>query len=173
MSTPAGRLDSTGSVIADFGRHFVYYALAIILIWVGGLKFAAYEAEAIQGLVSESPLLSWLYDVFSVRDFSRILGSVEILAGIGIALRPLVPLLSALGSAFAVVLFATTITFLFTTPGVYTADGFPLLSPMPGQFLAKDLLLVAAAVWCLGDSMSARRGAPGRTRGERVPARAQ
>lgn len=161
MSADAGRLHNADSGIARVGRHFVRYALAIILIWVGGLKFATYEAEAVQGLVSESPLLSWLYSVFSVPDFARILGSGEILAGIGIALRPIAPLLSALGSAFAVVLFGTTLTFLFTTPGVYTADGFPQLSPMPGQLLAKDLLLLGVAIWSLGDSLSARRGARG------------
>lgn len=102
-----------------------------------------------------------MYDIFSVDAFARILGVVEILAGIGIALRPIVPLLSALGSAFAVLLFATTLTFLFTTPGVYTAGGFPQLSPAPGQFLARDLLLFAVAIWCLGDSLSDVRGARG------------
>ena len=146
---------STGSAIAAFGRYFVLYALAVILIWVGGLKFAAYEAEAIQPLVAESPLLSWLYDIFDVRTFARILGIAEILAGIAIALRPIVPSLSALGGAFATVLFAGTLTFLFTTPGVYQKAGFPQLSPMPGQFLAKDLLLLAAAIWVVGDSLAA------------------
>ncbi|MGI8702195.1 MAG: DUF417 family protein [Nocardioidaceae bacterium] len=154
-------MSSLRSAIAPFGRHFVRCALALILIWVGGLKFAAYEAEAVQALTSESPLLSWVYDIVSVPAFARILGVVEILAGIGIALRPIVPLLSALGSAFAVLLFATTLTFLFTTPGVYTSGGFPQLSPMPGQFLAKDLMLLAVAIWPLGDALSDMRSARG------------
>ena len=38
---------------------------------------------------------------------------------------------------------------------VYEAGGFPQLSPMPGQFLAKDILLLAAAVWVVGDSLAA------------------
>ncbi|MBA3800414.1 MAG: DUF417 family protein, partial [Geodermatophilaceae bacterium] len=86
MSNPEPK--STGSAIAAGGNYFVLYALALILIWVGGLKFAAYEAQAIQPLVAESPLLSWLYDIFDVRTFARILGIAEILAGIAIALRP-------------------------------------------------------------------------------------
>jgi len=88
----APTISSLRSAIAPFGRQFVRYALAVILIWVGALKFAAYEAEAVQALTSESPLLSWVYDIFSVDAFARILGVVEILAGIGIALRPIVPL---------------------------------------------------------------------------------
>ena len=165
MSNLVQRSPLAGERIAVFGRYFVLYALAVILIWVGGLKFAAYEAMAVQGLVTESPLLSWVYDIVDVRTFARILGIAEILAGLAIALRPVVPLLSVLGGAFAVVLFAVTLTFLLSTPMVYEPAGFPQLSPMPGQFLAKDLLLLAAAIWVVGDSlaaMSRRRHVPDR-----------
>jgi len=55
------------------------------------LKFLAYEAESIQPLVAASPLLSWLYDIVDVRPFARMLGTAEILAGVAIALRPVVP----------------------------------------------------------------------------------
>ena len=165
MSNLVQRSPLAGERIAVFGRYFVLYALAVILIWVGGLKFAAYEAMAVQGLVTESPLLSWVYDIVDVRTFARILGIAEILAGLAIALRPVVPLLSVLGGAFAVVLFAVTLTFLLSTPMVYEPAGFPQLSPMPGQFLAKDLLLLAAAIWVVGDSLAAmshRRHVPDR-----------
>ncbi len=155
MSRNVQRAHGAGDSIAVLGRYLVLYALAAILIWVGGLKFVAYEAQAIMPLVAESPLLSWLYDIFDVRSLARLLGSAEILAGVAIALRPVVPWLAALGGAFATVLFVTTVTFLFTTPGVYEAGGFPQLSPMPGQFLAKDILLLAAAVWVVGDSLAA------------------
>ena len=133
MSNLVQRSPLAGERIAVFGRYFVLYALAVILIWVGGLKFAAYEAMAVQGLVTESPLLSWVYDIVDVRTFARILGIAEILAGLAIALRPVVPLLSVLGGAFAVVLFAVTLTFLLSTPMVYEPAGFPQLSPMPGR----------------------------------------
>lgn len=155
MSSAVHRSDRHG--IEVFGRYFVFYALAGILIWVGGLKFVAYEAQAIQPLVTESPLLAWFYDIFDVRTFAKLLGSAEILAGIAIALRPVMPGLSAIGGALATVLFAVTLSFLFSTPGVYEAAGFPQLSPMPGQFLAKDLLALAASIWVLGDSLAATR----------------
>jgi len=60
------------------------------------------------------------------------------------------------GSVFAVLIFCSTISFLFTTPGV-TAGGFGLLSGLPGQFLIKDIVLLGVALWTLGDSLGARR----------------
>jgi len=34
------------------------------------------------------------------------------------------------------------------------------LSALPGQFLLKDLVLMGAALWTLGESMGARRSRP-------------
>jgi uncharacterized membrane protein YkgB len=58
-----------------------------------------------------------------------------------------------------VLLFASTLGFLVTTPGVTAAPagGFPVLSVLPGQFLLKDLVLVGAALWTLGDSLGTAR----------------
>ena len=67
------------------------------------------------------------------------------------------PRLSAVGSAIAILLFLGTLSFLFTTPGVTAAGGFPVLSVMPGQFLLKDLVLLGAALWTLGDSLGAAK----------------
>jgi len=53
----------------------------------------------------------------------------------------------AFGSIGAIVVFLTTLTFLLTTPGVWQPGyGFPSLSPRPGQFIAKDLLFLDAAL---------------------------
>jgi uncharacterized membrane protein YkgB len=63
-----------------------------------------------------------------------------------------------------ILLFLGTLSFLFTTPGVTAASGFPVLSVQPGQFLLKDLVLVSASLWTLGDSLGAAlpwRRAPG------------
>src|SRR3712207_7294894 len=60
---------------------------------------------------------SWAYGVFSVQGFSYLLGVTEIVIGALIALRPLSAKLAAAGSALAVVMFMTTLSFLFTTPG--------------------------------------------------------
>jgi uncharacterized membrane protein YkgB len=139
------------------GRLLLRYGLVVVIAWIGALKYTTYEATAIQPLVAHSPLLSWVYDIFSVRAFSAALGTVEIIAALLIALRPLAPRVSALGSVLAVLLFLGTLSFLFTTPGVTAAGGFPVLSVLPGQFLLKDLVLIGASLWTLGDSLGASR----------------
>ena len=44
--------------------------------------------------------------------------------------------------------YVITLTFFLTTPGVAEAmaGGFPAISAMPGQFLLKDLVLLAASL---------------------------
>ncbi len=149
-----------GQKLENIGATVIRYGLVAVLLWVGLLKFTAYEAEAIQGLVANSPLMSWTYSVMSVRAFSAVLGVIEITLGILIALRPVAPRLSAFGSIGAIVMFLTTLTFLLTTPGVWQPGyGFPSLSPMPGQFIAKDLLFLGAALWTAGEALrAANRG---------------
>jgi uncharacterized membrane protein YkgB len=134
------------------GRQAVRYGLVVVLLWIGGMKFTAYEAEGISGFVSNSPLMSWAYSIFSVRSFSALLGVTEIVVGLLIAARPISARASLVGSAAAAGMFATTLSFLLTTPGVWeaTAGGFPALSVVPGQFLVKDFVLFGAAIWLLG-----------------------
>jgi uncharacterized membrane protein YkgB len=90
-----------------------------------------------------------------VRAFAATLGSLEIAAALLIAIRPLAPKISVIGSAMGILLFLSTPSFLFTTPGVTAASGFPVLSVLPGQFLLKDLVPVSASLWTLGDSLGA------------------
>lgn len=66
--------------------------------------------------------------------------------------------LSAIGSLGAIVMFLITLTLLLTTPGVWQPGyGFPAVSAMPGQFLAKDLVLLGAAMWTAGEALRAAR----------------
>jgi reactive chlorine resistance protein C len=139
------------------GRHVVRYGLVIVIAWIGALKYTSYEATAIQPLIAHSPLMSWLYNILSVRALGASLGTVEILAAALIAVRPAWPRVSAAGSAIAVLLFLSTLSLLFTTPGVTAASGFPVLSVLPGQFLLKDLVLLGASLWTLGDSLGAAK----------------
>ena len=150
--------------LATAGRLLVRYGLVVVIAWIGALKYTTYEATAIQPLIAHSPLFSWIYGVVSVRAFAAALGTAEIIAALLIAVRPLAPRLSVLGSAMAVLLFASTLSFLFTTPGATTASGFPVLSVLPGQFLLKDLVLIGASLWTLGDSLGAASGSSARAR---------
>ena len=146
-----GTVDAVGGLAARYG-------LVIVIAWFGGMKFTNYEAKGLQPLVSESPLMNWLYDIFSVYTFSVLLGVFEVAAAVLIAVKPWWPKVSILGSGLAIVLFAATISFLFTTPGVFdeSVGGFPLLS-VTGGFLIKDVALLGLSAWTLTDALRATR----------------
>ena len=139
------------------GMHVTRYGLVLVLLWIGGMKFTAYEAEGIKPLVANSPLMGWVYNLMSVTAFSSLLGVVEIAIGGLIALRPVWPVGSAIGSGLAVGMFLTTLSFLVTTPGWEPSlGGFPAISAMPGQFVLKDIVLLGAALWTAGEAWAAR-----------------
>ena len=64
-------------------------------------------------------------------------------------------------SLLAIMLFVATISFMFTTPGVFDASqgGFPALS-LEGGFLMKDIALLGISVWTLTDALLIGRGGP-------------
>ena len=151
-----------GTKLQTAGQVLLRYGLVLILVWIGGMKFTAFEAAAIQPLVATSPLMSWLYRFLSVQAVSNLLGIVEISAALMIASRQVSAKLAALGSAMAVVMFLTTLSFLFTLPGWEPQlGGFPGLSSA-GGFLVKDLILLGAALWSLGESLNALATDPAR-----------
>jgi uncharacterized membrane protein YkgB len=140
------------------GLHVARYGLVIVLLWIGGMKFTHYEAEGIKPLVANSPLMGWVYRIMSVDRFSALLGVVEIAVGVLIALRPVWPMGSAVGSGLAAGMFLTTLSFLVTTPGWEPSlGGFPALSAMPGQFLLKDVVLLGVALFSAGEALGAAR----------------
>ena len=117
------------------------------------MKFPAYEAHGIQPLVAHSPLLSWMYGLLTVDQFSQGLGVVEVLIAVLIGLRHWSAKASALGSGVAVLMFLTTLSFVFSTPGWEPSlGGFPALSGAVGQFLLKDVVLLGASLWTLGEA---------------------
>ncbi|MEX2170041.1 MAG: DUF417 family protein [Pirellulales bacterium] len=147
-------LSSAGArTVESLGRHTARYGLVLALFWIGGMKFTVYEAEGISGFVSNSPLMSWAYSVFSVQSFSALLGVTEIAIALMIASRPFSVRAALVGTGLAVGMFLTTLSFLLTTPGVWeaSAGGFPALSVVPGQFLAKDFVLFGASLRLFGD----------------------
>jgi len=149
---------NTPSKLIRIGEIMIRYGLVLILLWVGALKFLTYEAQGIKPLVENSGLMSWGYDVMSIQQFAIVIGVMEIIIALLIAMRFVSPKISAVGSIGAIFMFIVTISFLFTTPGVWQqGEGFPYPSPMPGQFLAKDLMLLAASIWTAGEALIAAR----------------
>ncbi|MDQ6759034.1 MAG: DUF417 family protein [Acidobacteriota bacterium] len=138
------------------GAIVIRYGLVLVIFWIGCLKFTDYESKGVFEHASNSPLLSWAYQIFDARGFSRVLGVVEITLAALIAARPLQATISAIGSVGAIAMFLTTLSFLLTTPGVWQPEyGFPSLSGSPGQFLVKDVVLLGAALWTAGEALLA------------------
>lgn len=148
-----GRVE-IGEKLSGLGTFLIRYGLVLVILWIGAMKFTAYEANGIQPLVVNSPFIGWVYQILSIQAFSSLLGTVEITIAVMILLRPLSPKVSAIGSVLAMLMFLTTMSFLFSTPGWEPSlGGFPALSVVPGQFLIKDIVLFGAAVWSLGESL--------------------
>ncbi|MBA2301680.1 MAG: DUF417 family protein [Acidobacteria bacterium] len=154
---PTRDTETPGGMLERFGEIALRYGLVAILLWVGALKFTAYEAEGIEPLVANSPLMSWAYLALGLRPLASLIGVVEIVLALMIATRSFAPRVSAIGSLGAIGTFLITLTFIVTTPGVWQPGyGFPFPSPMPGQFLLKDLMLLAVAIWTAGEAMRPR-----------------
>lgn len=143
-----------GERISNAGRLAISLTSATVLGWIGAMKFTAYEAGAIEGLVQSSPLVSWLYQVFSVQGASNLIGTVEIATAAMILLGTKFPKAALVGAVAAAFTFLVTASFLITAPVFEPSlGGFPALSVVPGQFLLKDIILLAAAVFLAGDAL--------------------
>ena len=127
---------STASKLDRLGMVMLRGALVLVLIWIGGLKFVDYEAESIVPLVANSPVMSFLYRQPTeyrshmnregelnpqhrawhrengTYSFSHGLGVVIVCIGLLIALYPIKPELSALGSCLLIAMSCTTLSFL-------------------------------------------------------------
>ena len=131
------------------------WALVVIFLWFGGMKFTAYEAEGIAPFIAHSPLMSWLHILFGIRGASYVIGVLELSTAAALIAGAINPVFSALGAAMSTITYLITITFFISTPGVAepTAGGFPAISAAPGQFLLKDLVLLAASLCLLSASV--------------------
>jgi reactive chlorine resistance protein C len=124
-----------------FGMGMLRLGLAVVLVWIGGLKFISYEADSIVPLVANSPFMSFLYhypapeyrehmnkegqaipanqqwnESNGTYPVSYGLGVIIVSLGIMIALYPIWPQVSAVGSFLLILMSLTTLSFLVTTP---------------------------------------------------------
>lgn len=122
--------------------------LAVVIGWIGLLKFTPAEASAIEPFARHSPLSGWAFNYLTVQQFSNVVGLTELLI-VGLLLFGFVNLSARrLGGVLAAGMFLTTLSFLFTTPGVVdgTVAGFIPALTVPGQFLLKDIVLLGVAI---------------------------
>lgn len=154
----AGASASTSGETADrlraISEYALRYSVILVLAWIGAMKFTAYEAGAIEGLVASSPLVSWLYSVFSQQGVSNLIGTIEIATAAALALGVKFKPAAVAGALGAIATFSITLTFLFSAPGWEASlGGFPALSVVPGQFLLKDIVLLAVSVSLLAKAL--------------------
>ena len=122
------------SLLIGYARRingpFLRISLAIILAWIGALKFV--DPSPVVGLLQASlPFLAF-------NAFVYLLGSIEIV----VAILLITGTAQAYTGIITVGLFLGTLTIFVIAPSV---TKFPTLS-LAGQFLLKDLGLMAAAV---------------------------
>ncbi|TMP05902.1 hypothetical protein CWC11_09190 [Pseudoalteromonas sp. S3178] len=122
-----------------------FIPVAMVLLWIGGMKFYEFEAKAIVSLVETSPFMSWLYTVFSVQGASNVIGGFDVLfavlLGAGILLNN--KKLIIVSGLACLSVFLMTQTFLITANGAFSSS--TLLERL-GQFVIKDLWYVGNLV---------------------------
>ncbi|CCQ12485.1 protein of unknown function DUF417 [Pseudoalteromonas luteoviolacea B = ATCC 29581] len=117
-------------------------SIAMVLFWIGSMKFFEFEAQGIVSLLETSPFLSWMYALFTVQGASNAIGvydlffAVLLLFGL-MANKPVIALVGLVGAS---AVFFVTQSFLITVPGALSSSS--LLSGT-GQFLIKDLWFIA------------------------------
>jgi uncharacterized membrane protein YkgB len=162
--------------LQDTGVHIARWGIVIVLLWIGGLKAFRYEALGIVPFVANSPTMNFFYkyeapeykkhinkegeykpeniswhEANNTYIFSYGLGALIILIGVLIALYPIWPAASAIGSFLAFIMSLVTLSFLITTPETWvpplgdTEHGFPYLSAA-GRLVIKDVIMLGASI---------------------------
>ncbi|ABZ75857.1 protein of unknown function DUF417 [Shewanella halifaxensis HAW-EB4] len=116
--------------------------VVLTLLWIGVFKFTPTEAEAIRPLVESHPLMNWMFSIFSVQSVSNLIGITEIIVAIGMVVGIWKPKVGYWSGLAAIVIFITTLSFLFTLSGVWKiVDGVPVTE----FFIFKDVVFLGVA----------------------------
>jgi reactive chlorine resistance protein C len=179
------RLYSAAAGLDRIGMVLLRLGLVGVLIWIGGLKFADYEADSIVPLVANSPAMRFFYHhsapeyrrymnkegelIPSHRQwqvtngtytFAHGLGVVIILIGLLIAVHPFLPQAAAVGSFLLALMACTTLSFLVTTPEAWVPALGDTAHGFPylsgvGRLIIKDAIMFGGAIVTLADSAKA------------------
>lgn len=134
------KIEKTGYIIS-------LLSTVTILLWIGLFKFTPTEAKAIEPLIANHFLMSWLYDLFSLQAVSNIIGITEIIIAIGLIASFWNKKIGQLSALLTAGMFLTTLSFIFTTPNTWKlVDGFPTAN----FFMLKDLAFLGISLIILG-----------------------
>lgn len=122
--------------LARLGYYISLLGIVLIMLWIGFFKFTPTEAAGIKPLVENHFLLFWLYDVLSDQQVSNLFGVIEIITGLLLLLSLKCDTLRPFAALCLIATFLITLSFLFTTPGIWKiVDGVPSTD----FFILKDL----------------------------------
>jgi uncharacterized membrane protein YkgB len=174
----AARADRLGIALTRLG-------LIVVLLWIGSLKVAPYEADGIVPFVANSPFMGFFYQapageykqhmnregqvVPANREwhenngtywFAYGLGAVIVAYGLMLCLHPWLPQVAAVGSFLVLVMSFVTLSFLITTPECWVPDLGSGQHGFPylsgaGRLVLKDAIMMGAALVTLADSARA------------------
>lgn len=146
-------------LVPEHGRRdlgLLRWALVIVFLWFGAMKFTAYEAYGIAPFIEHSPIMNWL-GMFGTQGQSYFIGVIELSTGLVLILGAFRPLFSALGALMSAATYLITLTF--SSPPVCRGADCRRLScdfGCTGQFLLKDAVLLAASLVLLRASVRHR-----------------
>jgi uncharacterized membrane protein YkgB len=127
-------VDPLSQLMNRIAYPFLRIAMGIVLVWIGGLKFV--DPSPVVGLIGASP-----FAALASNGFVYLLRAGEVVIGALLFANIRVQYVGILTMG----LFVGTLAILILTPKVaYGEAGFPLLS-LPGEFLLKDIVLMAAS----------------------------
>jgi uncharacterized membrane protein YkgB len=162
--------------------HALRAGLVIVLVWIGALKVAPYEADGIVPFVANSPVMSFVYasdapdyrahmnpegalvaenrawhEANGTYGFALLLGGVIVLLGLLVAGGWWKPELGVIGGFLVVGMSVVTLSFLVTTPESWVPALGDVHHGFPwlsgrGRLVVKDVIMLGAGIVTMADS---------------------
>ncbi|MEA3148410.1 MAG: reactive chlorine resistance protein [Verrucomicrobiota bacterium] len=96
----------TGLKMENIGHILIRFGAVIAVAWIGALKYANYEEKGIEGLLVNSPLVSWAYHLVGLKTLCAVIGTSELIIAALLAVRYFAPKASVLGGVGAIGMFS-------------------------------------------------------------------
>lgn len=130
---------TTEKLTAKSGYFISLFGSALILLWIGIFKFTPTEAQAIKPLIENHFLTFFVYDLASVQAVSNAIGVIEIIIALLLIFSAKFAFLRRYAVIGMIATFIVTLSYLFTTPGVWKiVDGVPVTD----FFILKDMMFL-------------------------------
>ncbi|WP_326982830.1 DUF417 family protein [Chryseobacterium sp. MYb264] len=145
-------MDGTTSITrSQFSTYRLGYYVSlvgtvIVLLWIGIFKFTPTEAQGIKPLIENHFLTFFVYKFTSVQAVSNAIGAIEIIIAVLLLFSVKFAFLRKCTGIGMIGTFLVTLSYLFTTPGVWkVVDGVPVTD----FFILKDLMFLGFGLMIL------------------------